>query len=66
MPLRDFGPAQWVPIIAVASALCTGSIAHYCGRRFWRSFFGGLLFGPLAVVFALIFFVPKRWRNVRW
>jgi hypothetical protein len=53
-------------IVTVISAVCTGAIAHYTGRRFWPSFWGGLLFGPLAVVFALIFYVPKRWRRVRW
>jgi hypothetical protein len=52
--------------IAVISAFCTGAIAHYTGRRFWPSFLGGFFFGPLAVVFALIFYVPKRWRGVRW
>jgi hypothetical protein len=53
-------------IIAVISAVCTAAIAHYTGRRFWPSFWGGFFFGPLAVVFALIFFIPKRWRGVRW
>jgi len=52
--------------LAVICAVCTGAVAHYTGRRFWASFWGGLLFGPLALVFALVFFVPKRWRGVRW
>jgi hypothetical protein len=56
----------WIETIAMISAVCTGGIARYTGRRFWPSFLGGLFLGPLAVVFALIFFIPKRWRGVRW
>lgn len=59
-------PIVLVPLIGAISAVCTGAIARYSGRRFWPSFVGGLFLGPLAVVFALIFFVPKRWRGVRW
>ena len=55
-----------IEAIAVTLAICTGAIAHYTGKRFWPSFWGGFFFGPLAVMFALIFYVPKRWRGVRW
>ena len=54
------------PVVGLVCAICTGIIAHYCGRRFWPSFVAGFFLGPLAVLFALIFFVPKRWRHIRW
>ena len=64
--LWNLPPILSLTLLGAICAVCTGAIAHYTGRRFWPSFLGGFFFGPLAVVFALIFFVPKRWRNIRW
>ncbi len=55
-----------IGLFLLACALACGYIASRSGRRFLPWFLGGLFFGPLTVLFVLIFVVPKRWRNVRW
>ena len=50
----------WWLLILVACAVCSGALAQYCQRRFWPWLLAGLVFGPLTLIFELVFLLPKR------
>ncbi len=49
--------------LILGCAVCSGAIAYWRGRPFWRWFLAGILFGPLALVCALVFVLPKHSRG---
>jgi len=53
----------WWLLILVVCALCSGALAQYCQRRFWPWLLAGIVFGPLTLIFELLFILPGRRRR---
>ena len=49
----------WLLVIAGFALLC-GAVARYNGRNFWSWFALGILFGPLTLLYFLVFEMRKR------
>jgi energy-coupling factor transporter transmembrane protein EcfT len=49
-----FSLPVWLLVIAAFALLC-GAIARYNGRSFWSWFGWGILFGPLTLIYFLLF-----------
>ena len=63
MSSGTFFTNPWWLLVLVTCAVCSGALGQYCQRRFWPWFLAGLVFGPLTLIYEMVFIFPKRSHN---